>query len=479
MKNILLTAITRTDSYKMSMWKQYPADTTHISSYIEARGGEPSSVFFGLQAFIKEYMMNPITQSDIDFAEKVITAHGEPFNREGWEIIVNEYGGMLPVEIEAVPEGTFMPTRNVQVQIVNTDPRLYWLTSYLETAMLRGVWYSSTVATLSRKMKRIIASALHKTSDVPVNDQLHFKLHDFGSRGVSSSESAVLGGMAHLVNFMGTDTFEGVIGAMQYYGADVSGYSIPASEHSTITSWGEEGEVEAFKNMIEQFAGEGKIYSCVSDSYDIYRASNELWPSLKEQIVSKGGTLVVRPDSGDPLTMPVEVIKILMDKFGHTINSKGYKVLPPYVRVIQGDGIDTSSLPVIIENMISEGLSLDNLAFGMGGGLLQKVDRDTLKYAMKASARCDTNGVWHDVFKDPITDKDKTSKKGRLGLVHQCGLGNCGYHTVPKKIAEDKGNLLRPVFRNGELLIEENFDTIRERAELREEEYIPQVVERY
>jgi nicotinamide phosphoribosyltransferase len=461
------------------MWKQYPADTTHISSYIEARGGEPSSVFFGLQAFIKEYMMNPITQSDIDFAEKVITAHGEPFNREGWEIIVNEYGGMLPVEIEAVPEGTFMPTRNVQVQIVNTDPRLYWLTSYLETAMLRGVWYSSTVATLSRKMKRIIASALHKTSDVPVNDQLHFKLHDFGSRGVSSSESAVLGGMAHLVNFMGTDTFEGVIGAMQYYGADVSGYSIPASEHSTITSWGEEGEVEAFKNMIEQFAGEGKIYSCVSDSYDIYRASNELWPSLKEQIVSKGGTLVVRPDSGDPLTMPVEVIKILMDKFGHTINSKGYKVLPPYVRVIQGDGIDTSSLPVIIENMISEGLSLDNLAFGMGGGLLQKVDRDTLKYAMKASARCDTNGVWHDVFKDPITDKDKTSKKGRLGLVHQCGLGNCGYHTVPKKIAEDKGNLLRPVFRNGELLIEENFDTIRERAELREEEYIPQVVERY
>ena len=481
MKNILqlLTAITRTDSYKMSMWKQYPADTTHISSYIEARGGEPSSVFFGLQAFIKEYMMNPITQSDIDFAEKVITAHGEPFNREGWEIIVNEYGGMLPVEIEAVPEGTYMPTRNVQVQIVNTDPRLYWLTSYLETAMLRGVWYPSTVATLSRKMKRIIAEALHKTSDVPVNEQLFFKLHDFGARASTSTESAVLGGTAHLVNFMGTDTFEGVIGAMQYYGAEVSGFSIPASEHSTITSWGSEGEIEAFKNMIEQFAGEGKIFACVSDSYDIYAAAGELWPSLKEQLVAKGGTLVVRPDSGDPLIMPIEVIKILMDKFGYETNSKGYKVLPPYIRVIQGDGIDHTSLPVIVENMIAEGLSLDNLAFGMGGGLLQKVDRDTLKYAMKASARRDANGVWHDVFKDPITDSSKTSKRGRLGLVHQCGLGNCGYHTVPKKIAEDKGNLLRPVFRNGELLIEENFDTIRERAELREEEYIPQVVERY
>lgn len=183
MKNILqlLTAITRTDSYKMSQWVQYPKDTTYISSYIEARGGESESVFFGLQAFIKEYMMNPITQSDIDFAERVITAHGEPFNREGWEIIVNEYNGMLPLEIEAIPEGTVMPTSNVQVQIVNTDPRLYWLTSYLETAMLRGVWYTSTVATMSRKMKKVIASALYRTSDVPVMDQLFFKLHDFGA----------------------------------------------------------------------------------------------------------------------------------------------------------------------------------------------------------------------------------------------------------------------------------------------------------
>ena len=481
MKNVLnlLTPLTRVDSYKISMWKQYPKDTTHISSYIEARGGETESVFFGLQAFIKDYMMTPITMADIDFAEKVIELHGEPFNREGWEIIVNEYNGMLPVEIEAIPEGTVLPTRNVQVQIVNTDPRLYWLTSYLETAMLRGVWYPSTVATMSRKMKKIIAEALYKTSDVPVMDQIFFKLHDFGARGTSSTETAILGGMSHLVNFMGTDTFEGVIGAMTYYNSDVCGFSIPASEHSTITSWGSEKEVEAFKNMIEQFGGEGKIYACVSDSYDIYAAAGELWPSLKEQIVAKGGTLVVRPDSGDPLTMPIEIVKILMDKFGFEVNSKGYKVLPPYVRVIQGDGIDHTSIPVIIENMIAENLSLDNLAFGMGGGLLQKVDRDTLKYAMKASARCDANGVWHDVFKDPITDKGKTSKKGRLGLVYQCGLGSCGYQTVPKNIADSKSNILRPVFRNGVLLVEDDFDTVRERAQLKEEEYIPQIVERY
>lgn len=458
--NNLLNLITMTDSYKMSQWKQYPPKTTVISSYIESRGGEVESVFFGLQAFIKQYLMTPITMGDIDLAEKLIIAHGEPFNREGWEIIVNEYDGLPPIEIEAVPEGTVMGTRNVQVQVVNTDPRLYWLTSYLETAILRGIWYPSTVATMSHKMKGLIAKALEQTSDVPVQDQISFKLHDFGARGVSSSESAVLGGMAHLVNFMGTDTFEGALGAMQYYNAEMSGFSIAASEHSTITSWGSNNELEAFKNMIEQFGGEGKIYACVSDSYNIYEAVDEKWPSLREMILEKGGTLVVRPDSGDPLTMPIEVIERLMVKFGHTINSKGFKVLPPEIRVIQGDGIDTDSLPVIIENMINAGLSLDNLAFGMGGGLLQKVDRDTLKYAMKASARQDVEGVWHNVFKDPITDKGKTSKKGRLGLIQRNGE----YRTTSKAMADISGNVLRTVYRNGELLIEDDFETIRNRA---------------
>lgn len=476
MKNVLqlLTAITRTDSYKLSQFKQYPPDTAYISSYIESRGGEQESVFFGLQAFIKDYMMTPITMADIDIAEKIVKAHGLPFNREGWEIIVNEYNGMLPLEIEAAPEGTVMPTHNIQVQVVNTDPRLFWLTSYIETAMLRGVWYPSTVATKSRKMKKIIAAALQKTSDVPVNDQLFFKLHDFGARGASSTETAVLGGMSHLVNFMGTDTVEGVIGAMQYYGAEVSGFSIPASEHSTITSWGRENEVKAYDNMINQFAGQGKIYACVSDSYDIYNASENLWgDELKEKVINSGGTLVVRPDSGDPLTVPIEVIKLLMKKFGFTVNRKGYKVLPPCVRVIQGDGINENSLPQIVENMIAAGLSIDNIAFGMGGGLLQAWNRDTLKYAMKASARCDTAGVWHDVFKDPISDHGKVSKKGRLGLVVEHGLGSTVIRTIPKENADMRENLLRKVYRNGELLIEDTFEDIRKRAALKEVEYTP------
>ena len=483
MSNVLnlLTAIIRTDSYKFSQWMQYPSDTTHISSYIESRGGESESVFFGLQAFIKEYMLTPITMRDIDRAEKIVLAHGLPFNREGWEIIVNEHGGLLPLEIEAVPEGTVMPTRNVQVQVVNTDPRLFWLTSYIETAMLRGVWYPSTVATKSRKMKKIIAAALHKTSDVPVNDQLFFKLHDFGARGASSTETAMLGGMAHLVNFMGTDTFEAIPAVMELYNTDeVVGFSIPASEHSTITSWGRENEVKAFENMIDKFAGPGKLYACVSDSFNIYEAAGDLWGTkLKDKIIAKGGTLVVRPDSGDPETVPVEVIEILMDKFGFTVNSKGFKVLPPYIRLIQGDGINEHSLPKIIDNMIAKGFSIDNIAFGMGGGLLQAWNRDTLKYAMKASARRDTNGKWHDVFKDPISDHGKLSKKGRLGLIKAAGLGSSTFLTVPKDVADEKGNMLRQVFRNGELLVDDTFAAVRERATLKENEYVFEIPDRF
>lgn len=477
----LLSLATRTDSYKFSQFLQYPKGTTHISSYIESRGGEDESVFFGLQAFIKQYLLTPVTMNDIKRAEHVVQAHGLPFNRKGWEIIVNEYGGMLPIEIQAVPEGTVMGTRNVQVQVVNTDPRLFWLTSYIETILLRAIWYPSTVSTKSRKLKKVIATALNETSDVPVNDQIFFKLHDFGARGAYSGEAAVLGGMGHLVNFMGTDTFEALEGVMEYYNTDeIVGFSIPASEHSTITSWGRENEVNAYENMVDTFGGEGKIFACVSDSFDIYAATRTLWgEKLKDKVINNGGTLVVRPDSGDPETVPVEVIEILAEQFGYTVNSKGYKVLPSYVRVIQGDGINEDSLPRILENLKAKGFSADNIAFGMGGGLLSAWNRDTLKYAMKASAIRINEGEWEGFAKDPITDAGKTSKKGRLGLVYECGIGSCGYRTLPEEIANSKGNLLRTVFKNGELLIEDTFQQIRDRAALKEEEYAPQEIERY
>lgn len=403
--NVILSS----DSYKYSMYKQYPEGTERVYSYVESRGGKfDEMVFLGVTPFIQQYLTKPITMADIDEAEELILAHGEPFNREGWEYILREHDGYLPVEIKALPEGTKVGHKIVLLTISNTDEKVPWITTFLETALLRSIWYPTTVAANSLASKKIIQHWLEKTGDPSL---INFKLHDFGARGVSSSESAALGGIGHLVNFDGTDTVEALWAARKFYGAKMAGFSIPAAEHSTITSWGRDNEVEAYRNMVKQFSKPGAIYAVVSDSYDIYRAVSELWGrELKAEVIAGGGTLVVRPDSGNPAEVVTDVLNRLADAFGYTINEKGYKVLN-HVRVIQGDGITSQTIQAICFSASMSGFSTDNITFGQGGALLQGVDRDSLKFAMKCSA-AKINGKWVDVYKDPIDDKGKTSKKG-------------------------------------------------------------------
>lgn len=454
-----LNLILNTDSYKSSHWLQYPPNTEYISYYIEARERNFDVLAFGLQAFIKEYLLKPITQNDIDEAEAVLTAHGLPFNRQGWQRLLEKHQGLLPIKIEAVPEGTVLPAGNVVCQVVNTDPEFFWLVGYLETALLRAIWYPSTVASVSYLCKQKIKMALEKSSDNL--DGLDFKLHDFGARGASSLETVALGGLAHLVNFMGTDSVSALVAAKRWYNAtDMPAFSIPAAEHSTMTSWGKERETDAYRNMVEQFAGKHKIYAVVSDSYDLWNALENIWGTeLKELVELKGGTLVVRPDSGDPAEVICRTLAILAEKFGTTLNRKGYKMLPDCIRIIQGDGINVSSLDKILEAILAEGFSVANVAFGMGGGLLQQVNRDTMSWVMKASAVC-IAGEWHDVYKDPITSHAKRSKRGILALVKQADY----WQTIEQRALGSQQNRLRTVFLNGELLIDEYFDDIRRRA---------------
>jgi len=459
-KNIILN----TDSYKVSMFKQYPAGTTNVYSYIESRGGRyDRTVFFGLQAFIKEYLLAPITQLDIDIADEILTAHGEPFNRAGWQYILDQHGGYLPVVIRAVPEGTVVPVKNVLATIENTDPECFWLTTWLETALLRAVWYGTTVATQSWSIKQVIKDFLERTGDPTTID---FKLHDFGARGVSSMESAGIGGAAHLVNFMGTDTISGVLFAREYYGAGVAGFSIPAMEHSTVTSWGRYGEVDAYRNMLNQYAKPGAILAVVSDSYDIYNAASKLWgEELRQQVVDSGATVVIRPDSGDPVDVNRKLIEILGSKFGYTVNAKGFKVLNN-VRLIQGDGINELTVRSILGAFMAMGWSADNIAFGMGGALLQAVDRDTQQFAMKASS-ARINGVDVDVQKDPATDPGKRSKAGRVTLWNSGGEWISAVEQP--KGWYDKGigdfvDVLVPVYWNGNLHKDWTFEEVRARA---------------
>lgn len=226
------------DSYKYSHYLAYPDLTIMVNSYIEARGSDDPDMkkvlFFGLQAFLKEYLSVPFTQDDIDEAEAVISAHGEPFNRAGFEYILREHGGYFPVEIEAIPEGSVVPLRTALVQVRNTDPDCAWVTSFVETMLLRAVWYPTTVATYSWTIKQLLKEYAERSGSV---DSVDFKLHDFGGRGVSSEESAQLGGMAHIVNFMGTDTVAGLVAARRYYDAEMPAFSIPAAEHSIAVIW--------------------------------------------------------------------------------------------------------------------------------------------------------------------------------------------------------------------------------------------------
>lgn len=453
--NLLL----KTDSYKSSHWKQYPEGTTSVFSYVESRGGKYSqTVFFGLQYLLQE-LARGITKENVEEAAAFFAAHGEPFNKEGFMYIVEVHGGKLPVRIRALPEGIVVPTSIPLVTVENTDPKCFWLTSYLETMILRNVWYPTTVATQSWHIKQIIKGYLNLTSDDPAAE-LPFKLHDFGARGVSSGESAAIGGMAHLVNFMGSDTVEGVVLANKLYNHPMSAFSIPAAEHSTITSYGKENETEAYRNMLKQFAKPGSLVAVVSDSYDLYNAVENIWgKTLKEEVIASGATVIIRPDSGNPPEVVLKTLQLLDKTFGSTYNKKGFKVLN-HVRVIQGDGINEESIRQILDNAVKSGFSASNIAFGMGGALLQQVNRDTQQFAMKCSS-ITVNGQQRDVFKDPVTDHGKRSKKGFLDVTN---LITSGWTVLSNKGDKNFGSVMRPVFENGKILKEWTLDEIRQKS---------------
>ncbi len=451
-----------TDSYKVSHFKQYPPGTKYVYSYFESRKGSvhPQTVFFGLQYWLKQYLAGQVvTAEKIDKAERLFNKHfgGKVFNRAGWEHILNVHGGRLPLRIKAAPEGTVVNESNVLMTVENTDPACYWLTNYLETLLVQ-VWYPSTVATQSRAMKKVLLKYLAETGDPSL---VNFKLHDFGFRGVTCPEQAAIGGASHLVNFMGTDTVAGLVLLNEFYHEECAGFSIPAAEHSTITSWGREHEVDACRNMLEQYPT--GLVATVSDSYDIFNCCSNIWGGvLKDQVLARDGVLVVRPDSGDPPTVVVKVLELLGEKFGYTVNAKGYKVLHPKVRVIQGDGIDFQMLTLILEAMKVAGWSADNVAFGSGGGLLQKLNRDTQKFAFKCSSIVVGDEV-RDVYKQPVTDGGKKSKAGRLKLAWETkGAHGPVLMTVPE--SDPREDHLQTVFLDGEIVREQTLEEIRQLA---------------
>ncbi len=464
-KNYDRGIVTQTDSYKLGHAPMYPENTEYVYSYFEARAGAtfPRTVFWTLQAILKQWFVGKVvTQAMIDKAEALVDIHLGPgvFNREGWQYILDEYDGRLPLLIKAVPEGSRVEVGNVLFTVENTDPKCFWLTNYVES-ILSHVWYGSTVATLAAEIKDMMYEFLVATSDDP-DAAIAFMLHDFGYRGATGSETAGYGGSGQLLSFMGTDTVPAIEFMMDNYGSSVCAWSVFATEHSIMTAKGEKGEFDVVQSLLDRY--DTGILSMVIDSYDWKRFIKTCGTRFKDQILNRKADAlgncktVFRPDSGDPVSTTLEVLEMLGEYFGWSWNDKGYKVLNPKVGVLWGDGIDKEGIAEILRAMKYLKWASSNLVFGMGGGLLQKVNRDTQRCAFKSSYQV-ANGKGKAIFKDPI-DGSKKSKRGRLALILEGGV----YRTV-ENVPENTmllGDELVPVFKDGVLLKEYTLDEVKE-----------------
>lgn len=451
----------RADSYKWTHWNMLPVATERVFSYLEARPSatHEALLWYGaLQYYLREYLEGVrVTKDDIAEAETLQRWHfnGPRFNREGWEIVLRDHGGRLPVRICAAPEGLVIPSGNVLLTIENTDPRVPWLTNFLETLLMKA-WYPATVATRSYYLKLRLARALRLSGEDEALAE--FMLQDFGYRGVSSEESAAIGASAHLVSFRGTDTVTGLLLPMKYYGATSPGFSVAASEHSIMTALGRTGETSQAMHVLAQHANQ--IVSMVADSYDYYAFVDKMIAE-KPFIDRNGIKLVIRPDSltpthRSPSDLVLWTLQRIAGRLGYKETTSGHKVVP--YMVLWGDGLDPDEIVEILTSVVASGFAASNLVFGMGGQLLQAVTRDTESFALKCSAQF-RDGVWVDVAKDPL-DGRKKSKAGRLALVRD---DDGGYATVREEELRGRANVLQPIFENGVVLRQELWSTIRER----------------
>ncbi len=462
-KNIIL----ETDSYKFTHWKQYHPDTEAVYSYQEARPGAkyPYTVFFGLQRILKDWFIGRVVDSakiaEARWLSNIHFGNEDIYNLEGWQYISTKLNGKLPLRIKAVPEGIVVPIGNVLMTIENTDTHCAWLTNYVESLLMHD-WYPITVATVSKYTIDAIIKPYWEASADNL-DGLVFALHDFGYRGGTSEQSATIGSMAHLINSHGTDTVSALKAAHDYYGASYAtlGFSIPATEHSVMSSEGPLREFQITERVLNAYNGPVSI---VGDTNDIYKFVDTISNTYFKDIVlhRQDGVFVVRPDSTTerhrtPEDLVEWILDTLWNRYGGHLNHKGFRVLDSHIRVIWGDGLTPTAIDKILKRVINCNFSAENITLGMGGGLIQKdIDRDTQRFAIKASA-IKRNGEWHDIHKNT---PGKSSKSGRLSLI-QNDFGE--YKTVheidePFRLDED---LLKTVFENGELVREYTFDEVR------------------
>ena len=508
------------DVYKHGHADFYNPKTTKIYSTFTPRksrvNGVDKVVVFGLQYLVKKYLIE-------DFNDNFFNKPEEEVVKDYLKIINNITGnngigeerirklhqlGYLPVKICSLEEGELCPVKVPMLTIENTLPEFYWVTNFLETLICNTLWMPCTSATTSLQYRKVLDKWAEKTCDN--NDHVDYQAHDFSLRSMSCMEAGTISGLAHLLNFKGTDTIPSVICAEQYYNSNSDiediGHSINATEHSVQETNilfnnyenKEEGEYLNLLQILEQMGPESN-FSYVADTYNLWDCITKVLPRLKDEILGRKGKLVIRPDSGDPcdiicgintktffdpyrgIEKPEKlltekdseyyehinkgVIEILWDIFGGTINSKGYKVLNPHIGCIYGDGITLERAEEICTRLEAKGFASSNIVFGIGGYSFQYVTRDTFGFALKTTyGEVDNKELL--LFKDPITDDGE--KKSQKGLVLVCKDNDDNIVYLDELTQEFKQrlhnmDLLKTLFIDGKLVRETSLAEIRNR----------------
>lgn len=485
-----------TDGYKLDHRRQYPEGTQYVYSnwtprscqyFPEAKDG---AVVFGIQYFIKEYLMKQFQENFFnkpkeiavsEFRRRVDTFLGP--NGVGTKHIEDLHDlGYLPIRIKALAEGTLCPIRVPALTFINTHPDFFWLTNYFETLISTTLWLPMTSATTARLYKKELVRHAQLTGfGEDVN--LDFLCHDFSMRGMAGVEASIMSGMAHMTSFCGSETIPAITALEEYYNADADkeliAATIPATEHSVMCAGGKEDELETFRRLITKVYPNGFV-SIVSDTWDFWKVMSEYLPKLKEEILARDGRLVIRPDSGNPVDIicgyPIEDLEeltfqeksepqavgayeMLWNIFGGTINEKGYKVLNPKVGLIYGDSITLERQKEIYKRLEEKGFAATNLVLGVGSFTYQFKSRDSLGFAMKATW-CQVNGEEREIFKDPKTDEG--TKKSLKGLI--CVQGEPNKYVAIDQVSKDmeSSSYLQTVFEDGKLITDWSLSEIRE-----------------
>lgn len=490
-----INPLLESDFYKQVHWNQYPKGVTKVVSYFTPRMsrlkqfGENHLIMFGLQSFIKEFLIE-------DFNENFFSRSKEEVMAEYKHLMDNTLGaglygeeriaalhdlGYLPLEIKALPEGTRVPVGVPMFEICNTHPAFAWLTNAIESVISCEMWHAMVSANVGYMYRRIV----DKYYDLSCDDNIpHRKaLGDFSMRGQESKRSAYKSSAAWLLSFVNTATVPAIDFLERYYNCDCSkeevGFGAVSTEHSVMCSnFAVDGdEITMIKRLLTEIYP-NTSFSMVSDSYDYWNLVDNLLPQCRDEIMNHNGCLLVRGDSGDPVEVVTQTVFHLWEQFGGTVNSKGYKVLDPHIKAIYGDSITPTRAQQIYQILTENGFAASNVTLGVGSFSMQCLEsfeenahipafspytRDTFGIAIKATYAEDEQGNPIPIFKNPKESSFKKSHKGCIVVKEKDGelVAEDGHAYIHTLIDED--NMMEPVFCDGQMEKEYSLKQIRDR----------------